>query len=195
MPNLVIDILWAATDILTLVIGISGLLLSILLLFKPEVVRRVGTRLNVSFTLIRLPSFLDRWVETSRIAYRHPVLIGSFFIIGSSFLLNFLFFQINPLMFISVPGCVGIECLIWVGKAAALCGILLGAALILAPERVRSLEDRLGGWLDTHRLFRSLDRSFPYVDHIFLRYPLASGAICLLASFMLTMLSVYNLKY
>jgi hypothetical protein len=192
MMDLIIDVLLAATDILTLVFGLAGFFLSVLLLFSSETVRWLGEKLNKSFTLVRLSPLLDRTIETNRLAYRHPFLIGSFFTIGSLFVLHFLYSQVPPGINQTFSEEILYEFLLIVAKLGAFLAILIGIALLLAPEKVRKIEDRLNAWIDTTKLFSDLDRPRPQIDHIFLRYPRISGAIGLLASFSLTILSISN---
>ena len=191
--SLLIEVFLAATKIMTLVFGLAGLGLSVLLLFCPESVRWLGERVNKSFTLIRLSPLLDRKIETNRLAYRHPFLVGAFFIIGSLFILYFFFFALMPVSSNTLWVEILLDCMVLIGKLAAFVGILLGVTLLVAPEKVRAIEDRLGAWVDTQELFYGLDRPRPLLDHIFLRYPRVSGAAGLLASFVLTILSAYNL--
>ena len=191
--DLLIDIFLAATEVLTLVIGLAGFCLSFLLLFCPEAVRRLGEKLNRSFSLVRFTPFLDRRVEANRLAYRHPFLVGSFFVIGSFFVLQFLYLKYSPPVDQTLFLSLCFETLAWTGKTAAFVGVFLGFGLMWRPDKIRSLEDRLSAWIDTAPFFSGLDRPHSQVDHIFLRHPRISGAAALLASFVLSVLSIYNL--
>ncbi|MGD8366599.1 MAG: hypothetical protein PVG78_03070 [Desulfobacterales bacterium] len=192
--DVLIDIVLAATELFTLIIGLVGCCLSILLLFYPEAVRRLGDKLNKNLSLIRISPILDRKVEVNRLAYRHPLLVGSFFVIGSVFVLQFLYLKLSLPVEQPFFESLCLEAMTWIAKAASFCGILLGIALIWRPNKVRSLEDRLGAWIDTQPFFSGLDRAHPQIDHLFLRHPRISGAAGLLASFVLTVLSLYNLS-
>jgi hypothetical protein len=191
--DFLIDIFLAATEVFTLIVGVAGFLFSILLLFHPETVRSLGEKLNRSISLVRISPLLDRKVEVNRLAYRHPFLIGLFFLIGSLFVLQFLYLKYLPPVEPSSFEDLCFEAMAWIAKTAAFSGVLLGVALMWRADKVRSLEDRLGAWIDTQPLFSKLDRPHSPLDHLFLRHPRISGAAALLASFVLTVLSVYNL--
>jgi hypothetical protein len=192
--DLLTEIFLTATKMLTLFIGISGFFLSVALLFRPQAVRRMSEKVNSSVSFFPISPLLDRRIETNRIAYRHPLWVGGLFIAGSIFVLHFLYFQFSMPSVEAISALILFEVLVLISKLAAFCGLLLGAALLAVPSRVRALEDRAGAWIDTQPFFQGLDRSNTSVDHIFLRYPLASGAVGLLASFILTVLSIYNLS-
>lgn len=192
--DLLTEVFLTATKMLTLFIGMSGLFLSVALLFRPQAVRRMSEKANASISFFPVSAMLDRRIEANRIAYRHPLWVGALFMAGSTFVLHFLYFQFSMPAIEAITAVILFEALVRLSRLAAFCGLLLGAALVLAPGRVRALEDRAGAWIDTQPFFKGLDRSNTTVDHIFLRYPLASGAVGLLASFVLTILSIYNLS-
>ena len=193
MMDLFFDFFFAATEIMTLVFGLAGFGLSVLLLFHSETVQWLGKKLNRSFTLVRISPLLDRNIETNRLAYRHPFLIGAFFTIGSLFVLHFLYGLVPLNIDQSFAEEILFEFLVILAKLGAVSAILLGIALMTAPGRVRAIEDRLSAWIDTQNLISDLDRPRPHIDHIFLRYPRISGAVGLLASFVLIILSISNL--
>jgi len=188
------DIFLSATGILTVLIGALGVIFSALLLFNPGAIVKWSGILNRSIDVERVFPALDRPVSTNSLAYKHPVIFGILLVIGSFFVLNFLFFQISAPLFSGFLGGILFEALVIMGKLACFCGIAIGLGLIFAPDKVKKLETRLDSWFDTEPLAEKLNRPIEQVDHIFLRRPLLFGAIGLLASFVLLILGAANLS-
>jgi len=188
------DIFLSATGILTVLIGALGVIFSALLLFNPGAIVKWSGILNRSIDVERVLPALDRPVSTNSLAYKHPVIFGILLVIGSFFVLNFLFFQISAPLFSGFLGGILFEALVIMGKLACFCGIAIGLGLIFAPDKVKKLETRLDSWFDTEPLAEKLNRPIEQVDHIFLRRPLLFGAIGLLASFVLLILGAANLS-
>jgi len=189
-----IDILLAVSEILMVVIGALGLVLSALLRFNPAAISRWSSVLNRSIDLDRVVPVLNRPVITNGLTYNHPIIFGVVLVIGSVFVLHFLFFQLEASLFTGFFGGILFDALVIIGKLACLCGIGLGVALIFIPDKVKILEGKLDSWFDTEPLAQSLNRPISKVDHVFLRHPLLFGAIGLLASFVLLILSAANLN-
>jgi len=188
------DIFLSATGILTVLIWALGVIFSALLLFNPGAIVKWSGILNRSIDVERVFPALDRPVSTNSLAYKHPVIFGILLVIGSFFVLNFLFFQISAPLFSGFLGGILFEALVIMGKLACFCGIAIGLGLIFAPDKVKKLETRLDSWFDTEPLAEKLNRPIEQVDHIFLRRPLLFGAIGLLASFVLLILGAANLS-
>ena len=191
--QILIDIFLSATEILTVIIGVLGVFLSALLLFNPGVIVKWSSILNRSIDLDRIVPFLNQPVATNGIAYNHPIIFGIVLVLGSFFVLNFLFFQLDMPMSTGLLGGILFEALVLVGKLACFCGIAVGLALIFVPDKIKRLELKLDAWFDTEPLAQKLNIPYPKVDHVFFRHPLLFGAIGLLASFVLLILSMANL--
>ena len=191
--QLLIDIFLRATEILTVVIGVFGVLFSALLLFSPGTIAKWSGVLNRSFDLDRIVPVLNRPVAANGFAYKHPIIFGIVLLMGSFFVLNFLYFQLDTPLFTGLFGGIVFEALVIMGKLACFCGVAIGLALIFFPNKINNLERHLDAWFDTEPLAQKLNAPFPEVDHVFLRHPLLFGAIGLLASFVLLILSAANL--
>ena len=193
MIQFLIDIFLAAAAILTVVIGVLGVAFSALLLFNPGAVAKWSVLLNRSFDLERMLPVLDRPVASKGLAYKHPIIFGIVLVIGSFFVLNFLFFQLDAPLFTGLFGGILFEVLVIIGKVACFCGIAIGLGLMFVPSRIKKLETKLDAWFDTQPLAEKLNVEIPEVDHVFLRHPLLFGAIGLLASFVLLILAAANI--
>ena len=121
------DILWEigfqTIEILTLVFGISGITLSVLLLSSPDLTLRLGKVFNRYFDVEKNMVYLDKFIETDKLAYRHNVLVGLSLIAGSIIVLVFLFFKLD----ITNAAMIFINS----GKYSSLIEILLNSVVIL----------------------------------------------------------------
>ena len=72
------DMILQAIEIVTLVIGVFGILLSLLLLLiVPQVLKNTGTILNRSVDIdTKITQFIDRDIPTDALFYRHNVVSG-----------------------------------------------------------------------------------------------------------------------
>lgn len=188
-----IDISIGVTEMLTLIIGISGIVLSVLLLFHPRLVEKLSRLLNYRFDTDWILPFLNRRVPVEGLAFRHHFVVGIFLLAGSLFVLNFLYFNLHLTPRLSDSGEIWVRALILIGKVSSVCGVILGAALVFLPEQVRRLESAVDTWVDTDEVVEELNRFHSSFDNIFLRHPLFFGSIGLLASFVLVILSLANL--
>ncbi|CAB5134192.1 hypothetical protein D3OALGA1CA_3426, partial [Olavius algarvensis associated proteobacterium Delta 3] len=191
--QVLVEIFLAATEVLTVVIGVLGVIFSALLLFSPLTIVKWSGILNRWIDLDRFVPMLDRPVATNGFAYKHPIIFGIMLLIGSFFVLNFLFFQLETPQFTGLFGEILFEAFVLTGKLACFCGIAIGLALLFVPDKIKKLELKLDSWFDTDLLAQKLSAPIPEVDHVFLRHPLLFGAIGLLASFVLLILAAANL--
>ena len=74
------NILWEiglqAIEIMTLVIGMLGMAMSLLLLLAPSTARNLSTFLNRSMDVDKKLLFLDKSIRTDELIYGHPVIVG-----------------------------------------------------------------------------------------------------------------------
>jgi hypothetical protein len=131
--NLLYEICITTTQILTLVIGISGFLVSALLLFLPDVLQRIGNLLNYSLSSGSLLPLLNKPIRSESVSYRHPRLSGLLLVAGALFVMNYLFLNFK----LPQTGDLFIEILLEtgliVGKGSAVLGFLLGLMLLTVP--------------------------------------------------------------
>ena len=191
--RLLIDIFLTASEILMVVIGALGVLLSAFLLFNPALIARWSEFFNRSIDLDRLMPVLNRPVATNGLAYKHPIIFGLVLLIGSVFVLHFLYFQLDTPVLTGLFGGMIFDALVIIGKLASFCGIAIGLALMFVPGKIKILEQKLDAWFDTEPLAQKLNQPIPKVDPVFLRHPLLFGAIGLLSSFVLLILGAANL--
>jgi hypothetical protein len=188
-------------EILTLVVGMLGMAMSLLLLFAPKAAQNLSGIANRSVDVEKKLRFLDKDIRTEEWVYRHAVLVGGVLAAASLFALVFFFFKVDVAEFNRIffgetpfaPGEVLFQAFVWVGKLACLLGLALGAGLMAAPAGMRRMERSLNAWIDTRSWIEKLDRSGPKLDTLFFRYPIFFGIFGGVISCLLIVLSIINL--
>jgi ABC-type lipoprotein release transport system permease subunit len=79
------------------------------------------------------------------------------------------------------------------GKTAGLTGIALGFFLLLAPNKIRNIENIMNIEVDTQSVVDRLDESHNDIDPIFFQHSFLLGSTGLIVSIILTILSITNL--
>ncbi|MFO7708326.1 MAG: hypothetical protein R6V84_09145 [Desulfobacterales bacterium] len=190
-----------AIEILTLVVGMLGMAMSLLLLFAPAAARNLSGIANRSVDVEKKLRFLDKDIRTEDWIYAHPVVVGGALAAASLFALVFFFFKVdiaefNRVFFGAAPSAAGeilFQVFVWIGKLACLIGLGLGVGLMAAPAKMRRMERSLNAWIDTRSWVEKLDRSGPKLDTVFFRYPIFFGIFGGAVSCLLIVLSILNL--
>ncbi len=200
--NLLWEIGLQTIEILTLVFGILGMTLSLMLLFAPRAARHVSNVFNRTLDVDQKLGFLDRDISTENLVYGHPLLIGALLLIGSGF--AFLFFTLKfdvlhlTAIFFGAPhetvfGEIIFQTMAWIGRLGCLFGMAAGLILILAPRRLRAVEQRMNRWIETRRWIDKVNRPVKSLDTLFFRYPVFFGLLGGSISCLLIVLSILNL--
>lgn len=202
--NLLWEIGLQAVEILTLVFGILGMTLSLMLLFAPRATQNVSNLFNRSLDIDRKLGFLDRDISTENFVYSHSMPIGVLLVAGSAFAFLFFLFKFDVALFNlvffgvrghSVFGEILFQTIAWIGRVACLFGLLAGLSLVLAPRRLRAIERRMNRWIETRVLFEKVNRPLRSLDTVFFRYPIFFGLLGGSISCVLIVLSILNLLH
>jgi len=202
--SLLWEICLQTIEILTLVFGILGMTLSLMLLFAPRAAQNISNLFNRSLDVDRKLGFLDKDISTENLIYAHPMPVGALLLAGSVF--AFLFFQFKfdaphfALIFFgirqqTVLGEILFETVAWVGRVACLFGVAAGLGLILAPRRLRAAEQGMNRWIETRGWIDMVNRPVQSLDTIFFRYPIFFGLLGGSISCLLIVLSILNLLH
>jgi len=191
------EILWQiclrTAEISILIFGIMGSAVSILLLFSPDRIRAVRSWFDRIYNMDQQITDLNRYIKTDKITYHHHIIFGICLVVGSGFVLIFLFFRINSINYPSLFTEILINSLVVLGKITGFVGIILGFLLVFMPDQMKILENRMNSWVDTQPLVDKLNEFHPGLDDILLRYPFAFGIAGLTASLIIIALSFIGL--
>ncbi len=190
-----------AIEILTLVVGMLGMAMSVLLLFTPAAAHHISGIVNRGVDVEKKLKFLDKDLRTEEWIYSHAGIAGGGLALASLFALVFFFFKVNVTelsrILFGEPDFAGGEilllALLWIGKLACILGALLGVVLAVAPATLRRLERGLNTWIDTRSWIETLDRPAHQLDTVLFRYPVFFGILGGAISCLLIVLSILNL--
>ena len=189
-------------EILTLVFGILGLTFSLLLMYSPNLTKSISGVFNRSVDIDDKVTYLDKDIRIDSYFYSHNIIFGFCLVAGSVFSLIFFFFKLDissfaNIFFVSSRHLSTSEMIFsavsWIGKVACILGILVGTLLFFAPDKMRHIETKLNSWFETRHLFDKLDDSNRELDTILFRRPVFFGALGLIVSLFIIILSVLNL--
>ncbi len=96
------EIFIQSIEILTLIFGILGMTLSLMLLFSPRLARSLSDTLNCSINIDKGVEFLDRDIQMSEFFYSHHMVMGILIVAGSAFSLFFFFFSLDVSKFAGI---------------------------------------------------------------------------------------------
>jgi len=197
--NPIIEICLDTTAVLTIVCGVAGLLLSLGLIFFPERTRAIDEFLSRDYHLKERLAYFDQTIRNELFIYRHPLVYGALFTLGSVVTLIFLFSQMDVERLVGVLHIqenqrllweIALEVLVVTGKLAGVIGVIVGLFLMIAPGRLQRIEKRLDSWIATQPLVDRLD-VFNHVINVFsFRHPILIGSIGVLLSTVLITLSL-----
>jgi hypothetical protein len=189
-------------EILTLIFGTLGLAFSAMLMFAPNLTRKLSNILNRNVNVEQNMRFLDKDIAMSAFFYSHHVVVGLLLMAGSALALFFIYFSMDSTNFSKIfPGSpqqvffgeILLDSILWVGKAACVAGLIFGGMLTASPEKMKRVENKLDSWFETGSVIEKLDQSNPNVDSFFFRHPLPVGMVGAIISFMILSLSIIHL--
>jgi hypothetical protein len=195
----ILEICLDTTAILTIVCGTAGLLLSLGLIFYPERTRRIDAFLSRNYQLKDRLAYFDQTLRNELLIYRHPMLTGILFTLGSVVTLIFFFFQMDVARLLAVLQIQEAHRLLWetvlealvlTGKLAGGIGVIIGLFLMTAPGRLQRIEKQLNAWIATQPLVDRLDVFNQVVNIFSFRHPMLIGSIGVLLSTILIVLSL-----
>lgn len=190
-----VAILLESTAILTVISGLAGFVLSLLLLLSPQSVHRISAGLNRQVDMDMALARLNFPLRIDPLIYRYPFVFGVFFSAGSLFCLLFLQFGIKISFLASIFSAIIVDFLLLLGKVAGVLGLVVGLMLIVAPRKLFLVQNAVDFWVDTDKVLKRLDNTAIDIDAVCLRHPVIFGVIGTLASIILLVLAVVNLLY
>ena len=189
-------------EILTLIFGILGMTLSLMLVFSPRLAQSLSNTLNRSINVDKGIAVLDKEIEISEFFYSHHIVMGILIVAGSAFSLFFFFFSLDlskfaGIFFGSQASLFTAELIVstvtWIGKIGCLTGLVFGLMMVFTPDLLKRIENKLDALFETKSIFEKLDKSSRAMDTFFFRHTFAVGLTGAVISFFLISLSIINL--
>lgn len=189
-------------EILTLIFGILGMTLSLMLLFSPRLAQSLSNTLNRSINIDKGVEFLDKDIEISEFFYSHHMVMGILIVAGSAFSLFFFFFSLDVSKFAGIffgsranlfTAELIVSTVTWIGKIGCLAGLVFGVMMVVKPGLLRRIENKLNSLFETKSMIDKFDKSSHDMDIFFFRHTFAVGLTGAVISFFLISLSITNL--
>ena len=182
--------LWRALAIFLLIGALLGVVLALLLIFKPRFLGRLNRVANRWVSTRHINRWLDRSVRIEHWFYQHHRAAGVVIVLGASYILiyfGFLFDKAYKLQRWSgmLPAKLLdglLDALVLgslVGGAAAL---MVGLFLWLRPSLLRGMEEVANQWVSSRRVTKMLDVPHGQVDLFIARHAQRAGWLLLVGS-------------
>ncbi len=193
-----------AVGILTLIFGILGIALSLLLLFSPNTTRKVSNLFNRYIDLDKKVSYLDKEIKTENLIYSHHILTGICLIAGSLFILVFLLFKLDVTSFVKIffssqkfysISEIVFSSMAMIGKLVGVSGIIFGVIFLFSPSQMKKIENKVNTWFSTQNMINKLDETHHDIDTFIYRHAVLFGLIGLIISIFLTVLATINILH
>ena len=183
-------LLWQNLAIFLLLGALLGVMLGLLLIFRPQLVKRLSNAANRWVTTRHLNRWLDRSFSIEHWFYQRHRATGIVIVAGATYILVYfgmLFDKAHALQHLG--GRLPPQLLDGLLDALVLCSLVGGAvALIvglfmwLRPSMLRGFEEQANRWVSTRRATRVLDVPHDEVDRYVTRHAQRVGWLLLLAS-------------
>jgi hypothetical protein len=182
--------LWRALAIFLLIGALLGVVLALLLIFKPQFLERLNRVANRWVCTRHINQWLDRSVRIEHWFYQHHRAAGVVIVLGASYILiyfGFLFDKAYTLQRWSgkipaklLDGLLDAMVLgLLVGGAVAL---MVGLFLWLRPSLLRGMEEVANQWVSSRRVTKMLDVPHGQVDLFIARHAQRAGWLLLVGS-------------
>ena len=189
-------------EILTLIFGVMGMTLSLMLLFAPRLARNLSNVLNRSINVDKRIEYLDKDIQISDFLYGHHIIMGILLVAGSAFTLFFFYFSLDISKFAGIffgsradsfTAELAVRTIAYIGRIGCVAGLVSGLLMVFWPDKMKRIETKMNSWFETRSMFDKLDSSSHDMDSFFFRHPVAVGLTGAVMSFFLISLSIINL--
>ena len=184
------NLLWRDLAIFLLFGATLGVLLGLLLIFRPQILERLNRVANRWVSTRRLNGWLDRSVSIEHWFYRHHRVAGIAVVLGASYIFfhfGILFDKVSALEHLHgrLPaGLLGglLDALVLASLVGGTVAFIVGLFLWLRPSMLRGMEQGANQWISSRRATRMLDIPRGQVDSFIARHAQRVGWLLLLGS-------------
>jgi hypothetical protein len=184
------NFLWRALAIFLLVGALFGVLLALLLIFKPRLLERVNRMANRWVSTQRVNLWLDRSISIEHWFYRHHRAVGAVVVLGASYM--FIYFGILFDKAYTLQRLSGtlqaklldglLDALVLGALVGSTVALIAGFFIWLRPSLLRGIEEEANRWVFTHHAADMLDKQYGEVDRFVERHAQRVGWLLLLGS-------------
>jgi hypothetical protein len=183
-------LLWHDLAIFLLLGALLGVLLSLLLIFKPQLVERLNRVANRWISTRHINRWLERSVSIEHWFYKHHRAAGAAVVLGASYV--FIYFGILFNKAYTLNRLKGmfpaqlldglLDALVLGSLVGATVAFIAGLFLWLRPSMLRGMEEEANLWVSTRRATKIFDVPRDQVDRFVARHAQRVGWLLLLGS-------------
>ena len=182
--------LWQSLAIFLLIAALLGILLGLLLTFKPDLMERINRVANRWISLRHVERMLDRSFSIEHWFYRYHRLLGIAIVLGATYILIYFGFLFDKAYALQHLGSKAPARLLDILLDALILFLLLGAAVALVaglivwlrPSLLRGFEEGANQWVSTRRATKVLDVPHDQLERFVTRHARQIGWLLLLGS-------------
>jgi hypothetical protein len=182
--------LWHELAILSLIFALFGVVLALLLIFRPQLVERINRVANQWVSARPVSLWLDRSVSVERWFHQHHRAVGIFIVLGSEYMIiyfGFLFDKVYTLQRWSgmLPPQlleVLLNAMVVAALIAGAVALIVGLFFWLRPSVLRGMEEEANQWVSSRRATKVLDEPHGLVDRFVMHHAQRAGWLLLLGS-------------
>ncbi len=202
MTNTSFDIyLWHALSIFLLLGSLLGILLGLVLIFKPQHVEQLNRIANHWISTRGISRILDRSISIERWFYRHHRMAGIFTMLGAAYIfIDFTFWldkaatlqryaRMLPLNMLRGL----LDAVVTFALIASVASFIAGLLIFLRPSLLKGLEQISNQWVSMRRATKVFDVPRDQVDIFVVKYARRAGWTLLLGSIYLFFLMFRSL--
>ena len=190
LTNPVYNFLWRALAIFLLIGALLGVVLALLLIFKPQFLERLNRVANRWVSTRHISQWLDRSVSIERWFHQHHRAAGVVIVLGASYILiyfGFLFDKAYTLQRWSgkfpaklLDGLL--DALVLGSLVGGAVALMVGLFLWLRPSLLRGMEEVANQWVSSRRVTKMLDVPHGQADIFIARHAQRAGWLLLVGS-------------
>lgn len=180
-----------------LIVGsIAGMLVGVVLVFRPQLIERLGSTLNKWISTRHLDKAMDRKINVDVLFYRYRFPAATLLILGALYVLYYFTLRIDrELTVITLTASLNysralvealLDALVLTAMSGALCAILVALFMLFRPSLLRGFEEEANQWVSLRKSLKPMEISRHGLDQYVLRHARLSGVF-------LTMGSLYTL--
>ena len=170
---IVADLLWRSLAILLLIGALMGIILALLLIFKPQWLPRINRVANHWVSTRHISQLMDRSIRTERWFYRHHGVVGPLVVMGAAYMLLYFGWLLDRAAalralnaYVTNPHVASIlmQALLLFALIGAVVALLIGAVYWVRPSLLRGLETQSNQWVSWRKATKVMDVTHDHVD-------------------------------
>jgi len=182
--------LWHELAILLLTFALSGVILALLLIFKPQLLERFNRVANRWVSTRPVSQLLDRSFSIERWFHQHHRPVGIVIVLGSSYMLIYFGFLFDKAYTLQRWGGmlpaqlldVLLNAMVVAALVAGVASLIVGLFFWLRPSLLRGMEEEANQWVSSRRATKVLDEPHGQVDRFVASHAQQVGWLLLLGS-------------